>query len=69
MPKAHVAKSGGILFLIGIVGLLGIYFSNEWKNNDQLSMIALLFGLFTFIGFFIMYKGVKIHGRKHGWWS
>jgi hypothetical protein len=63
-----IGRAGTVLILIGM-GILAVVYQ-QTKNNVQIESIAeisILIGLLIVIGFLMMLQGIKVHGRRHGW--
>jgi len=63
-----IGRAGAVLILIGM-GILAVVYQ-QTKNNveiESITEISVLLGSLIIIGFLMMLQGIKVHGRRHGW--
>ena len=63
-----IGRAGAVLILIGMSILAVVY--QQTKNGVQMDVIteiSVIIGVLIVVGFLMMLQGMKVHGRRHGW--
>lgn len=63
-----IGRAGVVMLLIGLAILAIVY--QQVKSGieiPEMAQISALLGILIIVGFLLMIQGIKVHGRKHGW--
>jgi len=63
-----IGRAGAVMLLIGVF-ILGIIYQQvkSGVELEELTEISIILAGFIFIGIILMVQGIKVHGRRHGW--
>jgi|TARA_R110002033_G_scaffold5712_5_gene24042 hypothetical protein len=63
-----IGRAGVVMLLIGLAILAVVYQQTKsGVNMPELQHISLILGILIIGGFLMMMQGIKVHGRRHGW--
>ncbi len=63
-----IGRAGAVMILIGLAILAVVY--QQVKGGievEQITEISIFIGVVVIVGFLMMVQGIKVHGRRHGW--
>ncbi len=63
-----IGRAGAVMILIGLA-ILAVVYQQVKSGIDipEMAQISVFLGVIIIVGFLMLMQGIKVHGRRHGW--